>query len=161
MLILCWNVRGLNKAGKVDSIRDYSNQHKCDIVCLLEHKIKQDASSILRKCWSSFDAISNISSASSGCILVLWNPLSMNLSKIAKIEQFIQLEGCSLSDSSRFILRLCMWQMMWDRGGNCGKTSSALSRPSLGSSQGTSTASAVALRRWIGSIESHGHVRFQ
>ena len=104
MIILCWNVRGLNKAGKVDSIWNYSNQQGCDIICLLEHKIKQDLSCILRKRWSGFDVLSNASSAPSGRILVTWNPQAVSLMKTIETEQFIQMEGTSLVDSSNFIL---------------------------------------------------------
>ena len=96
--------KGINKARKVDSIRDYSSQQRCDIICLLEHKIKQDVSCILRKHWSGFDILSNASSAPSGRILVIWNTHAVSLTKTIETEQFIQMEGTSLSDSSKLIL---------------------------------------------------------
>ena len=78
--------------GKLRSVRDFSKQHRCDIIYLLEHKLKPEALDSISWQWSDFDAANNNSSTPSGRILTLWNTHSMALLKLAESEQFIHFE---------------------------------------------------------------------
>ena len=71
MLVLYWNVRGLNYTGKLYAIRDYTQRNKYDVICLLEHKLKRHMDHILFRHWSDFDHTNNGSSDPLGRILVL------------------------------------------------------------------------------------------
>ena len=81
MKLLCWNVRGLNNAGKIRSIKDFSHRQHCDIICFLEHKIKHNIHQVVGRHWQGFDASDNLSAEPSGQILVLWNPPNVMLTK--------------------------------------------------------------------------------
>ena len=100
MKILYWNVRGLNNAGKIQSIKDYSQRQRCDIICLLEHKIKQNLQQVVRKHWQGFDVADNHLTDPSGSIMVLWNPSNVTLTKIAESKQFILLQASSPFNNS-------------------------------------------------------------
>ena len=104
MLILSWNIQGLNKGGKLKANRDYTHRNNCDIICLLEHKSKRDMDRILARHWSDYEYTDNMSSDPLGRILVLWNKNSIRLNKVAESKQFIQLEASPLSSLSKFYI---------------------------------------------------------
>ena len=95
MMILYWNVRDLNKAGMISVIRDFTRKYKCDVICLLEHKLKQDIHQTLSCYWGGMETTDNLSSDLAGRILVLWNPLTMILTKSAQTNQLIQFDAFS------------------------------------------------------------------
>ena len=93
MKILCWDVRGLNKAGKLRSVRESTCKKDYDIICFLEHKIKQGISQMISSHWEGMEATDNLFSNPLGRILVLWNPLVVQLTKITESSQFIHFEA--------------------------------------------------------------------
>ena len=92
-MILCWNVRGLNKLGKLKAIKDFINSYKCNVICLREHKLKKDTQQILHHYWGGMASTDNLSSDPAGKVLVIWNPLTVALTKTSQSSQFIHFDA--------------------------------------------------------------------
>ena len=103
VLILSWNVRGLNNGGKLCVVRDYTRRLKCKVICLLEHKIKKDVDCLVSEHWNLFDVASNLSSDLSRRIIVLWNRNRVTLTPIMETSQLIYFEALSPTKPDFFL----------------------------------------------------------
>lgn len=73
--ILCWNIRGINGAGKWDAVRDKIEESACSVFCLQETKRENFDQAFVRKFaprrFDHFDFVPSV--GASGGILVGWN----------------------------------------------------------------------------------------
>ena len=93
MKITCWNVRGLNKPEKCRELNRIIKSAACDIVILVETKIKQSRVQAQKNLiWPDAELFTNDSNETFGRIWVLWHPNSINAWFISVTDQFIHLK---------------------------------------------------------------------
>ena len=93
MKITCWNVRGLNKPEKCRELNRIIKSAACDIVILVETKIKQSRVQAQKNLiWPDAELFTNDSNETFGRIWVLWHPNSINAWFISATDQFIHLK---------------------------------------------------------------------
>ncbi|XP_021743974.1 uncharacterized protein LOC110710018 [Chenopodium quinoa] len=93
MIILSWNIRGLNDPCKVVSLKKLLAEQCVDVVGIMETKVKCDKSVKLQKKFgSSWSWFCNYSSSHRGRLWVGWFHDKVNLSVISSHEQFIHVQ---------------------------------------------------------------------
>ena len=108
MFISCWNIRGLNKPTKQTEIAKFIYENNIDILGITETKVKKiNEDFIKRKCFRSWDFVSNSSPNSVGRIWVGWNPDKLNVTVLKMTSQLIHVhiekDDRSLSFEASFI----------------------------------------------------------
>lgn len=90
MIIVTWNIRGLNKAHKQKELKNFLNVNKVDVMGCLETRIKQHkAQHIQIKIVNGWNVQYNYSKAANGRIWLLWKPhIQLQVSQVS--DQFIQ-----------------------------------------------------------------------
>jgi exonuclease III len=73
--IICWNVRGLNDAGKRFRVSNLLKNWKHEVVCLQETKMEKISAGIVRDLWggSFMKWTVRPASGASGGILLMWD----------------------------------------------------------------------------------------
>ena len=148
MMILCWNVRGLNKTGKLRAIREITHQKDYAIICLLEHKIKRDLPQTICRHWEGMEVSDNLSFDPMGRILLLWNPQVVKLDKISESSKFMHF-AVSYSITQTPTPRLCMVLMILALDVRSEMTSPTCNLLNLGSLRVTSTAFGEILKSLV------------
>ena len=79
--MLSWNVRGINDLRKIDVLKSFLRDWKCDLVCLQETKLEEVSCSIVRSLWRNYDVDFAFLKAvgASGGVLVMWDKNTFNL----------------------------------------------------------------------------------
>ena len=72
MIILSWNVRGLNESFKHKQLNEEVNKHKPNIFALAETKVKEHNSYITLKLFPSYSSVANYASHYNGGICLFW-----------------------------------------------------------------------------------------
>lgn len=121
MLITFWNVRGLQKPHKQSVVKDFC-YNNLDIFGILESRFTpRTPTRFINKYFLNWNFINNFDVVKNGRILLLWNPLKVQVT-INKIEkQVIHVTVISLADSKTFYFIFCygFYQVtngreMWD-----------------------------------------------
>ncbi|XP_021715737.1 uncharacterized protein LOC110683653 [Chenopodium quinoa] len=93
MIVLSWNIRGLNDPCKVVSLKKLLAEQCVDVVGIMETKVKCDKSVELQKKFgSSWSWFCNYSSSHRGRLWVGWSHDKVNLSVISSHEKFIHVQ---------------------------------------------------------------------
>ncbi|XP_021717262.1 uncharacterized protein LOC110685110 [Chenopodium quinoa] len=96
MIVLSWNIRGLNDPGKVAVLKRLLSKQNYNVVCILETKVKEHISkSIQKKFGASWAWHCNYASSYRGRIWVGWKTDYLNLDILASTEQFVHCLLCS------------------------------------------------------------------
>lgn len=53
MIVMCWNVRGLGKAGERATVRKLVKKHKVDLLLLWETKVSSNVDHMIHNVWGS------------------------------------------------------------------------------------------------------------
>jgi hypothetical protein len=96
-MIIAWNVRGLNKMGKVREISFRLLELNPDIAILLETRVKNNkAESIRKKLKLRGTYVDNYTKHSNGRIWIFWNDNNVNIKMIRCTDQMIH---CGVYDA--------------------------------------------------------------
>ena len=80
MIIHSWNIRGLNNPLKQHEVVSLMKKHKMDVCGLLETKLSSSkVSSMQQFQLKNWKVLSNAAAASTARIMVLWNPVTINV----------------------------------------------------------------------------------
>ncbi|KAJ8485323.1 hypothetical protein OPV22_017808 [Ensete ventricosum] len=94
MKISCWNVRGLNKTEKCRELNRIIRSAACDIVILVETKIKPHRVQVQKNLiWPEAELFTNDSQDTYGRVWVLWHPNLVTAWFISATNQFIHLKA--------------------------------------------------------------------
>ena len=77
MKIISWNVRGINGSNKRSRIHQFIESAKADIVLLQETKLSQDTFQKTMAKWPRWSSVHRPNIGTSGGLVVLWNPLTI------------------------------------------------------------------------------------
>ncbi|XP_021773606.1 uncharacterized protein LOC110737576 [Chenopodium quinoa] len=96
MIVLSWNIRGLNDPGKVAVMKQLLVEHTIDVCCILETKVKiKSSNTIQRKFGRAWSWHCNYSSSPKGRIWVGWKADYLTLDVLHSAEQFVHCVLCS------------------------------------------------------------------
>ncbi|XP_019244329.1 PREDICTED: uncharacterized protein LOC109224197 [Nicotiana attenuata] len=98
MIIISWNVRGLNKSHKQREVRKFLLKNKVDMIACLETRVrKQNAKDIQRKTGNEWKIEDNYEYAPNGRIWLMWKEVDVNVTVLEKTEQLIH---CYVQDKN-------------------------------------------------------------
>jgi len=78
--MLSWNVRGINDLRKIDVLKSFMRDWKCDLVCLQETESEEVSCSVVRSLWGNYSvdfSFLKAEGASRG-IIVMWDKNTFN-----------------------------------------------------------------------------------
>ena len=103
MIILAWNIRGLNSPLKQHEVAKILNKKKVDVCALVETKISSVKLDHMRKSkFKKWSITSNVTSSSKARIIVLWNPNTVLVEVLDVSEQGMNVRLQSLVHQTRF-----------------------------------------------------------
>ncbi|XP_073033909.1 uncharacterized protein [Primulina eburnea] len=83
MKIACWNIRGFHKPLKQKSVQTLFGSHKIDVFVILESKLDEKTNmNLMRIRFGGMKVTHNFLLNNKGCVLVFWNPQSVELDVI-------------------------------------------------------------------------------
>lgn len=89
-MIISWNVRGINNAGKCHEVSSRLNQMKPVIAVLIETRVKiHNAVKVRNKIGHHWQVIDNYEKHNNGRIWVLWNENKINVNLTASSNQYV------------------------------------------------------------------------
>lgn len=101
MIVLVWNVRGLNDPGKVANVKRLLYTHPIDVLGILEIKVKEHkVTDFQRKFGPAWSWICIYSCSDKGRIWVGWQADNITLDVLSINEQFIHCAVCNKDLSS-------------------------------------------------------------
>jgi hypothetical protein len=96
-MIIAWNVRGLNKVGKIREISSRLVNLNPDIAILIETRVKcNKAEKIRKRLKLRGNYLDNYNKHENGRIWIVWNDNNVNIKKISETDQMIH---CGVYDS--------------------------------------------------------------
>lgn len=114
MIVLVWNIRGLNSPLKQREVKSLVKRLKISIFCLVETRVKEGNAEVIQKCIApSWGFIHNYSRHYNGRIWVCWNP---NLVNICGVHVHAQSITCEISEKVGPV----SWIHSFVYGSNCG-----------------------------------------
>ena len=99
-----WNIRGLNAPLKQKEIRKFIRGNSLDIVAVLETKVRESNSGIVKdSIGGDLNWVNNYNFCHRGRIWVLWNGSSIRLRMLEQSEQFIHCEIETVASGNKFM----------------------------------------------------------
>lgn len=100
-MIVSWNVRGINNAGKSREVFQRLNKLNPVLAILVETRVKQQkAQNIRNKMGSKWQYLDNYEKHSNGRIWIMWNENKIRVKMLENSDQFIHLEVENLKDKT-------------------------------------------------------------
>src|SRR4051812_37264532 len=97
-MLVSWNVRGLNKSGKLKEISSRLNLLKPDIVILIETRVMRDKAKNIRDKLHVHDCyVDNYHYHESGRIWISWNDSAIDVKVVNSSDQYIH---CGIFDNN-------------------------------------------------------------
>lgn len=93
MIIMHWNIRGLNSPLKQQELKRMGCVHKAEIICAVETKMVQGKlEEYVTKCWQGYEQANNCEGDGKGKIVLLWDSNRVKVKVISKQQQYIHCE---------------------------------------------------------------------
>ena len=90
MKIACWNIRGFNKPLKQNGVKSFIKKHQVDVMGVLETKLNLDKlARVLKNKFQGWVQINNFDTHAAGRILLLWNPMTVDVQPLDISPQII------------------------------------------------------------------------
>lgn len=122
MILLTWNMRGLVQDSRQSALFSLLHIHKVDVLGLVETKLSPDSlKKFISKYFKNWSYTENFDLVKGGRILIIWNPLRVEMNDIVKEEQVIHSSiTCRLTNNSfKFSVVYGFWHVadrrsLWD-----------------------------------------------
>lgn len=98
MMLVTWNVRGLNKAYKQKKMQKFIRENRISIIAIVEYRVQEKYSSkIINKIAPKWKWCTNYESGGKGRIWIVWDPNEIAYTIISYKPQYIYWDAILLA----------------------------------------------------------------